>query len=149
MVKMNLSRIVLRLHPSISTDGLRKILVGATTESADFNRELLEYNTNFTIWYTQSSSIFKKKVINLSDRFCGLVVRVPGYWSRGPGLDSRRYQIFWEIVGLERVQLSLVRIIEELLEWKSSGSGSRNPRLTAVEIRCAYHVTRSIRKSWH
>jgi hypothetical protein len=25
---------------------------------------------------------------------CGLVVRVPGYRSRGPGFDSRRYHIF-------------------------------------------------------
>jgi hypothetical protein len=32
-------------------------------------------------------------------------------------------------VGLERGPLSLVRITEELLEWKSSGSGSRKPRL--------------------
>jgi hypothetical protein len=32
------------------------------------------------------------------------------------GFDSRRHQIFWEVVGLERVPLSLVRIIEELLE---------------------------------
>jgi hypothetical protein len=40
-----------------------------------------------------------------------------------PGLDSRRYQIFWEVVGLERDPLSLVTIIEELLERKSSGSG--------------------------
>jgi hypothetical protein len=57
------------------------------------------------------------------------VVRVPGYRSRGPGFDSRRCQIFWEVVGLERGPLSLVSIIEELLEWKSSGSGSRKPRL--------------------
>jgi hypothetical protein len=57
------------------------------------------------------------------DRLCGLVVRVPGYRSKDPGFDSRRYQIFWEVVGLERVPLSLVRIIEELLEWKSRGSG--------------------------
>jgi hypothetical protein len=60
------------------------------------------------------------------DRLCGLVVRVPGYRSRGPGLDSQRYQIFWEVVGLEQGPLSLVRITEELLEWKSSGSGLEN-----------------------
>jgi hypothetical protein len=54
----------------------------------------------------------------LGDRLCGLVVRVSGYRSTGPGCDSRRYQIFCEIVGLERGPLSLVRIIEELLERK-------------------------------
>jgi hypothetical protein len=32
-------------------------------------------------------------------------------------------------VGLERGPLSLERITEELLEWKSSGSGSRKPKL--------------------
>jgi hypothetical protein len=46
------------------------------------------------------------------------VVRVPGYSSRGSGFDSRRYQIFWEVVDLERGPLSLGRIIEELLERK-------------------------------
>jgi hypothetical protein len=34
-----------------------------------------------------------------------------------------------DLVGLERGPLSLMQIIEELLEWKSSGSGSRKPRL--------------------
>jgi hypothetical protein len=57
------------------------------------------------------------------------VVRVPGYRSRGPGFDSPCYQIFWEIVGLERGPLSLVRIIEELLEWKSSSSGLENRKI--------------------
>jgi hypothetical protein len=52
------------------------------------------------------------------DRLCGLDVRVPGYRSRGLGFDSWRYQIFLEVVGLERGPLSLVRIIEELLERK-------------------------------
>jgi hypothetical protein len=39
------------------------------------------------------------------------------------GFDCRRYQIFWEVVGLERSPLSFVSIIEELLGRKSSGSG--------------------------
>jgi hypothetical protein len=54
------------------------------------------------------------------------VVRVSGYRSRGPGFDSRRYQVFGELVGLEHGPLSLVRIIEELLERKSSGFGLEN-----------------------
>jgi hypothetical protein len=65
-------------------------------------------------------------VSKIVDRLCGLVVRVPGYRSRGPAFDSQGLQIFWEVVDLERGPLSLVRIIEELLEWKSSGSGQEN-----------------------
>jgi hypothetical protein len=40
-----------------------------------------------------------------------------------PGFDSRRYQIFWEVVGQERGPLSLMSAIEELLGRKSSDSG--------------------------
>jgi hypothetical protein len=57
---------------------------------------------------------------------CGLVVRVPGYRSRGTAFDSLRYQIFWEVVGLERGPLSLMSTIEELLGRNSSGSGLEN-----------------------
>jgi hypothetical protein len=60
------------------------------------------------------------------ERLCGLVVWVSGYRSRGPGIDSRPYHIFWEVGGLERGPLSLVRTIEELPERKSSGSGLEN-----------------------
>jgi hypothetical protein len=42
---------------------------------------------------------------------------------QGPGFDTQPYKIFWEVGGLERGPLSLVRTIEELLEWKLSGSG--------------------------
>jgi hypothetical protein len=35
------------------------------------------------------------------DSVYGLVVRVSGYRSRGPGFDYRPYQIFWEVGGLE------------------------------------------------
>jgi hypothetical protein len=38
------------------------------------------------------------------------------------GFDSRRYQIFWEVVGLERGPLSLVSTTKELLGRKCSGS---------------------------
>jgi hypothetical protein len=66
------------------------------------------------------------------DRRCGVVARVPGYRSRCHGFVSRRYHIFWEVVGLERGPISLVSIIKELLEWKITCSRSRNPRLPAL-----------------
>jgi hypothetical protein len=51
------------------------------------------------------------------DRFCGLVVRVLGYRSRGPGSipgTTRKKKV----VGLERGPLSLVSTTEELLHRK-------------------------------
>jgi hypothetical protein len=90
--------------------------------------------------------IFVRNEVNLrrkkwaEDRLCGLMVRVPRCRSRDHGFDSRCYQIFLEVVGLERCPLSLVSITEELLEWKSRGSGFRKSRLTAVVIRCADHA---------
>jgi hypothetical protein len=72
------------------------------------------------------------------------VVRVSGYIFTDSGFDSRRYQIFWEVVGLERGPLNLLK----LLEWKSSCFGSRKSRLTRVGIRWADHAIPSIRKSW-
>jgi hypothetical protein len=59
----------------------------------------------------------------------------PPLWSSGQsswqqiqrsGFDSQRYQIFWEVVGLERGALSLLSTIEELLEKKNSGSCQEN-----------------------
>jgi hypothetical protein len=67
-----------------------------------------------------------KKLINFM-----LIFFRPPLWSTGQsswlqiqtsGFDSRRYQIFWVVVGLERGPLTLVRRTEELLERKSSGS---------------------------
>jgi hypothetical protein len=56
----------------------------------------------------------------------------PPLWSSGQSfwlqiqrsrVDSRRYQIFWEVVGLERDPLSLMSTTEVLLGRKYSGSG--------------------------
>jgi hypothetical protein len=66
---------------------------------------------------------------------CNYIQRWPLLWSSGQGswllsqrsgFDSWRYQIFWEVVGLERGPLSLVSTTEELLGRKSSGSGQEN-----------------------
>jgi hypothetical protein len=59
----------------------------------------------------------------------------PRLWSSGQsswlqihraGFNFRRYQIFWEVAGLERGSLSLMSTTEELLKRKSSGSGLEN-----------------------
>jgi hypothetical protein len=52
----------------------------------------------------------------INDRLCGLVVRVPGYKSRGPEFISRRYQIFWNVVCLERDALRLVSTNKDYLK---------------------------------
>jgi hypothetical protein len=50
------------------------------------------------------------------DRLCGLVVRVLGYGSVGPGSNSGTTRK--KVVGLERGPLSLVNTTEELLDRK-------------------------------
>jgi hypothetical protein len=48
-----------------------------------------------------------------------------GYWLQihRSGFDSQSYQIFWEVVGLERSSLSLGSRNEKMLERENSGSG--------------------------
>jgi hypothetical protein len=76
----------------------------------------------------------------VTDRLCGLVVRVLGYRFGGPGSipgtirfsDKKKGK---QVVGLERGPLSLVSTTEELLDKK------------VVRIRHADHVAPFIRKS--
>jgi hypothetical protein len=52
------------------------------------------------------------------DRLCGLVVRVLGYRSGGPGLIPGTTRKKKRVVGLERGALSLESTTEELLDRK-------------------------------
>jgi hypothetical protein len=64
------------------------------------------------------------QITQLEDRLCGLglVVWVPGYRLRGTGFDSRRYQIFWEVVDVERGIPSIVSTIFRPPLWFSGQS---------------------------
>jgi hypothetical protein len=76
-------------------------------------------------------SLSKLKILIIAvDRLCGLTIRV-SYRSRGPGFDSRHYQIFWKVVGLGQGPLILVSTIEELL-----GRNSKGPGLETWEYGC-------------
>jgi hypothetical protein len=91
------------------------------------------------MWYSLSLSIYDTMTRQkereeqeswsplLYTYFCKMLLQRPPLSSSGqsswlqiqsPGFDSRRYHIFWEVVGLERGPLSLLRISEELLEWQ-------------------------------
>jgi hypothetical protein len=81
------------------------------------------------------------------DRLCCLVVRDPGYRSRGPGSipDATRFS---EKVGLERGPLSFVNTIEGLLERKNSDSSLDNQsygsRRSAALITRHYYIRKRL-----
>jgi hypothetical protein len=76
---------------------------------------------------------------------CGLVVRVLGYRSEGPGSISGTARK--KVVGLEWVPLSLVSTTEELLGIKVPAPVYKTEN-TAVGIRRGDQVAPSILKSW-
>jgi hypothetical protein len=65
------------------------------------------------------------------------------------GFDSQRYQILWEVMGLERGPLSLVSTIEELLERNSSCSGLENQDYGSKGYAVLTMWHPAIRKSWY
>jgi hypothetical protein len=84
-------------------------------------------------YITHANSWTKLNIIQHFFRLCS--IQGPPLWSSGqsswlqiqrPGFDSRRYQIFWEVVGMEQGPLSFVSTVEKLLEGKRSGSGLEN-----------------------
>jgi hypothetical protein len=84
-------------------------------------------------------------LVSKTDRLCGLVVRILGYSSGGPGSipgTTRK-----KVVDLERGPLSLVSTTEELLDRKVAAPVWKTEN-TAVGIRHADHVAPSIHTSW-
>jgi hypothetical protein len=90
-----------------------------------YNRMLLMFQRNILI-PSSLLKILQSYAFYLLSLFFG-----PPLWSIGQcswlqlqryGFDSRRYQIFWEVVCLELGSLSLVSQIEELLDRKCCGS---------------------------
>jgi hypothetical protein len=126
------------------------------------------FHTEMKHWNTTIKS--KKKKKNFFSFLNFFSPPIPHIWIRNPasrsgpplwssdqgswlqiqrsGFDSRRYQILWEVVGLEQGPLSLASTIEELLERKSRGSCLENWEY-GLGIHRANHVAPSIRKSWH
>jgi hypothetical protein len=81
----------------------------------------------------------------------------PPLWSSGQSFwlqiqksrfDSRRYRIFWELMGLERGPLSLVSTTKELLERKLAAPVLKTEN-TSIRIRNADHMAPSICELWH
>jgi hypothetical protein len=83
--------------------------------------------------------------VDLVDRLCGLVVRVLGYRSGGPGSIPGTTKK--KIVGLERVPLSLMSTTEGLLD-RIVAAPVYKIENTAVGNRHADDVAPSIRESW-
>jgi hypothetical protein len=139
-------------EPSASFIRVTRIRELGTTLAATSNRRRLLFCSKFVILTFASSSVVVLKwlsSIDLYDRLSGLVVRIPGYKSRGSAFDCHLYHIFWEAAGLERGPLSLGRITEELLTWRSSGSGLENGDkwpLGPVALTTRHSFTC---KSWH
>jgi hypothetical protein len=74
----------------------------------------------------------------------------PPLWSSGQsywpqiqrsGFDFRRYQILWEVVGLEQGPLTLMSTIEELFEWKSSSSSQETQEYVYRDLSHWLHGT--------
>jgi hypothetical protein len=89
------------------------------------------YRTLFESQPSLEESARSRLVFASLDLATIIILQGPPLWSSGhsswlqiqrSGYDSRRYHIFWQIIGLERGPLRHVSTIEDLHGVKSSGS---------------------------
>jgi hypothetical protein len=59
---------------------------------SDINESVNENYVSTLTFFERGPYGLRPMFVN-SDRLCGLVVRIPEYYPRGPGFDSRHYQI--------------------------------------------------------
>jgi hypothetical protein len=110
----------LRLKPSFS-----RVQDKSFTDWATFLLPKLKLNS--VTWVRERTIPTERLplVVEVSANICRERVSLQSSWLQiqRSGFDPRHYQIFWEVVGLERGPISLVSSIGEVLERKSSGSG--------------------------
>jgi hypothetical protein len=68
-------------------------IYGSSTRGLS-SKNLLNVDLMETETASETSNINSTLTSLAGDRLCGLVVRVPGYRSKGPAFDFRHYQIF-------------------------------------------------------
>jgi hypothetical protein len=142
------------------------LLVLTRTCKAGCRNRAKSFQWHFTL-RNRSPPLSRGKAVGLSARtgwsqFWPKIILAPYHmepppWSSGhsswlqvqrSGFDSRRYQILWQVLGLQRGPLNLVSTTEELLGRKSSESGLENREYGGSGPLCD-HSTPSTRKSWH
>jgi hypothetical protein len=86
-------------------------------------------DTSYVVPVADNEFMFQDYILSFTcptDLLCGLMVIIPGCWSRGPEFDSRGDQILWVAMGLERGSLSPCEDKWGATWKKSSGSGLEN-----------------------
>jgi hypothetical protein len=120
--------------------GILALLVSLSreTSSRTLKWSSCDYLTASVVQWSEFLARERKCIVSCEVRtefICYVEESRPPLWSssesswlqiQGSVFDSRRYQIFWEVVGLEPGPLSLGSTTEELLGRKSSGSGLEN-----------------------
>jgi hypothetical protein len=112
-----------------------------------FKNKYYRKNNSYKLYFPLLTSLqirdFTYKCQSSKDFKYAVTADRPPLWSSGQSswlqiqrseFDSRCYQIFWEVAGLERGPLSLVSTTEELLRRKGSSSGLESREYSCMDL---------------